>query len=136
MITNIITTLSDLGINPTRQRVEIGEFLFSKPQHLTAEQLMCELKSQASSISKATIYNTLNLFAEKGLIRELVVDANKVIYDSNTTPHHHIYNVDEGSVTDLDDAALLDLPMPNLPEDLEVLGVDVIYRVRSRKPRH
>jgi Fur family iron response transcriptional regulator len=46
-----------------------------------------------SEVSKATIYNTLNLFVEKKLIREVIVDPNKIFYDPNTGRHHHLYDV-------------------------------------------
>ena len=55
-----------------------------------------------SETSKATVYNTLNLFLRKKLIREVIVDPSKVFYDPNPDPHHHFYNVDTGELTDID----------------------------------
>ena len=56
--------------------------------------------------SLATVYNTLGLFASKGLIREVIVDPSKVFYDSNTKPHHHFFNVDTGLLRDFDSDAV------------------------------
>ena len=49
---------------------------------------MARVKERHAEVSKATVYNTLNLFFEKKLIREVIVDPTKVFYDSSTSPHH------------------------------------------------
>ncbi|MGH8132735.1 MAG: Fur family transcriptional regulator, partial [Steroidobacteraceae bacterium] len=61
--------LSGCGIRPTTQRVRIATLLLSAPQHLSAEQILANLRSAGARVSKATVYNTLNLFASRGLIR-------------------------------------------------------------------
>ena len=82
-------TLSSLNIKPTSQRIDIAEIMFCKDQHLSAEDIITILNNSDSSISRATVYNTLNLFAEKGLVRRVVIDSSKIYYDSKTTPHSH-----------------------------------------------
>jgi len=67
--------LATFGIRPTAQRVQIAELLLSAPQHLSAEQILASLRSSGARVSKATVYNTLNLFAAHGLIRQLSVVA-------------------------------------------------------------
>ena len=64
------------------------------------------MNGRHSETSKATVYNTLNLFLEKKLIREVIVDPSKVFYDPNTAPHHHFYNVDTGELTDIEAEAI------------------------------
>ena len=90
------------GITPTLQRVEIAQILFAKPQHLSAEDVLTMVNKTSIQVSKATVYNTLGLFAKEGLIREVIVDPTKVFYDPTTVPHHHFYNVDTGSLMDID----------------------------------
>lgn len=124
--------LQELGVSPTRQRVEIGQLLFCKPQHLSADQVLAMLKGQNAHVSKATVYNTLNLFARKGLLREVFADPEKVFYDSRTQPHHHIYNVDTGELQDLDVDVLSLHGTPPLPHGTESVGVDVVIRVQNR----
>ena len=85
-------------INPTRQRIEIAHALFSRGEHLSADQVLAIVNDRHSETSKATVYNTLKLFLEKRLIREVIVDPNRVFYDPNTEPHHHFYNVDTGEL--------------------------------------
>src|SRR4030065_2021936 len=91
-------------INPTHQRIEIAYALFSRQEHLSADQVMAIGTPRRSETSKATVYNTLKLFIEKGLVREVIVDPSKVFFDPNTTPHHHIYEVDSGKLSDIDAA--------------------------------
>jgi Fur family iron response transcriptional regulator len=125
-------TLESRGITPTPQRIEIARILLARPQHLSAEQVLGVLKQGDLSVSKATVYNTLGLFAEKGLVREVIVDPSKVFYDSNCGDHHHLYDVDSCTLTDFD-ARDVDIGgLPDVPEGKVVDRVDVIVRVRSR----
>ena len=85
--------LREHGINPTHQRIEIAYALFSRQEHLSADQIMAVVNDRHSEVSKATVYNTLNLFKQHKLVREVIVDPSKVFYDPNTGPHHHFYNL-------------------------------------------
>ena len=122
------------GILPTPQRLEIAEILLDKPQHLSAEQIIEELRGQGSSVSKATVYNTLNLFAERGLVNECIVDPERRFYDSNTDAHHHFYDVDTGELTDIPHELIRFAELPELPSDGQMAGVEVLIKVRSQSP--
>ena len=119
------------GINPTRQRVEIGMCLFDRDKHITADQLLELVNHGSAEVSKATVYNTLGPFAAKGLLREVVVDPGKQIFDTNTTPHHHLYNVDTGELRDIESRDLVVSGLPVLDGDVEITGVDIVVRVRN-----
>jgi len=93
--------LRGCGILPTAQRVRIASVLLAAPQHLTADQILAELRNRGEKVSKATVYNTLNLLAGKGVIRQLAVDGDRAWFDSNTAPHFHFQDVDTGALTDL-----------------------------------
>lgn len=128
----IIQRLTKHGISPTHQRVEIAQVLFAKPQHVSAEQVLNIVNNGHAVTSKATVYNTLGLFARKGLIREVIIDPTKVFYDSNVTPHYHFYNEDTGILGDI---AISDLDISNLPEPpagTSTERVDVIVRVKNQ----
>ncbi len=127
-----IKMLRKLKISPTVQRIEIAQTLLSKKQHMSAEQVMGVVNQEKPKVSKATVYNTLGLFAEKGLIRQLVIDPSKVFYDSNVSNHHHFFNVDTGELVDIGDEELNINQLPNLPEGTVAEGVDIIIRVKSR----
>lgn len=125
--------LQDADVSPTQQRLDIAQILFARPQHLSADQVLNIVNAQGAVVSKATVYNTLGLFARKGLVREVIVDPTKVFYDSNTTAHHHFYNIDTGTLADIEpDAIGLD-QLPALPEGTEAEAVDVIIRIRHSK---
>ena len=120
------------GITPTPQRLEIAQVLFARAQHLSAEQVLSKVNEERVHVSKATVYNTLGLFARKSLIREVIVDPAKVFYDPTTEPHHHFYNMDTGSLIDIDADAVELQRLPELPQGTTAAGVDVIIRVRGR----
>ena len=128
----VIKLLQKQQINPTKQRLEIAKLLFSRPQHLCADEVIAALHgSDKTRASKATVYNTLKLFSQHNLLREVCVDAAKVYYDTNTDEHHHIYNVDTGELWDVETGSS-PAPQPtHLPDGTAVLGMDVVYRVRN-----
>ncbi len=127
-------TLAEYGISVTRQRVDIGVCLLGKDRHVTADQVLLEVRSQmGGEVSKATVYNTLGLFARKGLLKEVVVDPSRLVYDTNTSEHHHLYNVETGQLQDISREALGLTRLPDLGEGLEVEGIDVVIRVKSRR---
>ena len=128
---NLVEVLRRHDINPTHQRIEIAYALFSRCEHLSADQILAIVNERTAETSKATVYNTLNLFLEKKLIREVIVDPNKVFYDPNTVPHHHFYNIDTGDLTDIDAADIAISGLPQLPEGVVTEGVDIIVRIRS-----
>jgi len=126
----VIKKLKARNITPTQQRVEIAQILFEKPQHLSAEQVLAKVNGSAN-VSKATVYNTLGLFASKLLIKEVIVDPSKVFYDSNVNKHHHFYNIDTGMLTDIEASDVGLQSVPDLPMGTEAADVDVIIRVRN-----
>ena len=64
--------LREAGLRPTRQRVVLAELLFAQgDRHMTAEMLHSEGAQASLQVSLATVYNTLNLFARLGLLREI-----------------------------------------------------------------
>ena len=127
----ILELLTAYDVQPTQQRIEIAKVLFARDQHLSADEVLARVNADAARVSKATVYNTLGLFARSGLVREVIVDRSRVFYDPNTRPHHHFYNVDTGTLTDLhaDQVVLNELPEP--PRGTIPDGVDIIIRVRN-----
>ena len=134
MTRSIILSLFERhGILPTPQRIEVAEILLDKPQHLSAEQIIDRLRDTGSRVSKATVYNTLNLFAERGVIKECMVDPVRKFYDSSTHPHHHFYNVDTGELSDIPDDLVRFSELPALPEGTQRESVELLIRVRNTR---
>ncbi len=132
---NLAEKLRAHGINPTHQRIEIAYALFSRQEHLSADQVMSIVNERHSETSKATVYNTLNLFLEKKLIREVIVDPSKVFYDPNTERHYHMYDLQSGRLTDIDASDVRVTGLPALPSGMVTEGMDIIIRVRPSDPR-
>ena len=128
----VLAEFARFGILPTPQRLEIAEILFEKPQHLSAEQIIDRLRTGGSGVSKATVYNTLNLFSDRGLVRECLVDPERRFYDSNTQPHHHFYNVDTGHLTDIPREEIRLDEIPEFPKGVRLDQVEVLIKVRNR----
>ncbi len=119
------------GVSATIQRLDIAEILFAAPQHMSAEQIIAELKMTGKNVSKATVYNTLNMFVAQGLLREVHVDPERTFYDSTTAPHHHFYNVDTGQLTDIPANEITLERLPEVPFGTVAEGVDIVVKVRN-----
>ena len=119
------------GLQVTSQRLDIAEYVLSKPQHLSAEQIIVAMHERGSRVSKATVYNTMNLFCEHGIIRTCTVDSERQYYDSHSEPHHHFYNVDTGELIDIPVEQVRLILDTELPRGTERDGVQVIICVRS-----
>jgi Fur family transcriptional regulator, iron response regulator len=128
----VASRLSACGIRITEQRLRIAGILLSAPQHLSAEQIANSLRQEGAKVSKATVYNTLNLFAAHGLIRQLSVDGDCAWFDSNVGPHYHFQDEHTGALQDvgLQDVQFSRLPEP--PAGMEVAGIDLVIRLRRR----
>ena len=121
------------GILPTAQRVEIAALLLSAGHHWSADEMLGKLKEKGAAVSKATVYNTLGLFAERGLVREVIADPTKTFYDSNTSPHHHYYNVDDGTLTDIVGGQISLEGVAEAPWGTYMERVDVVLRIRNQR---
>jgi len=128
----VVSLLQKYGISSTRQRVEIAGFIFEKPQHLSADSILEGVNEQGHGVSRATVYNTMGLFAKKGLVREVLIDRERVFYDSNNSHHHHIYDMDTGELTDLENNGFENQLLPDLAEGVHVVDSSVIIRVSSK----
>jgi len=121
------------GVKPTQQRMEIGMVLLSKPCHLSADQILNTLRDAGNQISKATVYNTLNLFTRQGIVREVAIDPAHLMYDSTTHRHHHFFNTDTGELIDIESSDLRINGLPVLPDGMMQESVDLIIRIRRTR---
>jgi Fur family iron response transcriptional regulator len=127
----ILAKFDELDILSTPQRIEIAEILLERPQHLSAEQIIDRLRATDSRVSKATVYNTLNLFCNRGLVGECVIDPERRFYDSTTEPHHHFYNLDTGELTDIPAKSIQFQDLPQFPGGGDMESIEVLIKVRG-----
>lgn len=127
----VMDRLKLVGLRPTRQRLALGELLFTGcDRHVTAEQLHGEALGADIRVSLATVYNTLHQFTEAGLLREVVVEAGRSYFDTNTSEHHHFFHEGDNRLTDIcgSTLALAGLPVP--PEGSAIDRVEIIIRLK------
>ena len=132
MVVRCQRRMANCGIRPTAQRMRIATLLLSEPQHLSAEQILATLRGNGARVSKATVYNTLNLFASHGLIRQLSVDGSRTWFDSNVDAHYHFHDVSTGALIDVPVPEVEFSRLPPTPPGTEVDGIDLIIRLRKK----
>lgn len=94
--------LKSHDVKLTAQRVAVCSYVLCDGCHVTAEQVKTKMDESFPMISLATVYNTLNLLVEKGVLKAIKLeDQEKVIYDTNIHPHFHVYKKSTGEVFDL-----------------------------------
>jgi len=114
-----------LGLKITPQRLAILEYLEGNREHPSAEDIFNALKDKFPSMSFATVYNTLEVLIEKGLVKELNLDATKKRFDSVVTPHHHFICKRCGKIRDLE--RRFDIDLPSELDDCEVSDFQVVF---------
>jgi len=126
----------EAGLRPTRQRIALAELLFAKgDRHLSAEELHEEALAAGVAVSLATVYNTLHQFTEAGLLRILSLEGSRTYFDTNTCDHHHFFIEGENRVVDIEAAPVSVHNLPEPPEGMEIVNVDIIVRLRAKTPR-
>ena len=128
----VLTLFRKLSIRKTAQRIILAKLLLSKPQHVYAEEVLDWVRSSDEPVSRATVYNNLRLFADKGLLREVNIDARRTFYDTNVRPHHHFYNEDTKELTDFPPEGVSLEGLPPLPPDTQQVGEEIIIRLRKK----
>lgn len=101
MTGNVVELLVQRGIQPSAHRVAVGQYVLATDEHPSAELVWSRVKERFPMISRATVYNTLNLFVEKGLLRELHLTAESVVFDPNVDRHHHLIDEESGRIYDI-----------------------------------
>ena len=127
--------LSDAGLRPTRQRIELARLLFGAgDRHLTADMLHEEAVRERIPVSLATVYNTLQQFTNAGLLRRLATDGLKAWFDTNVSDHHHLFIEDENCIVDVPPGYLSIAHLPPVPDGMEIARVEVVIRLKRREP--
>ena len=127
---DLIEKLERAGIRPSAQRVAIAAYVLSTEDHPSADVVWSRVKAEFPMVSRATVYNTLQLFREHGLVQQLVLAEGSVVFDPKVEPHHHFVDDDTGAIHDIPWTAL------RVGKVDELEGVDVrdyMVVVRGRK---
>ncbi len=132
----IIQKLRDHGIAPSAQRLAVAEHVLATEAHPSADEVFSIVRRSFPRISRATVYNTLNLFVSKGLLRELILAEGRVVFDPKTDAHHHFVDDETGAIRDIPWKALEVSGVGDLSGfDVHEYQVVIRGRIRTRKPR-
>lgn len=121
------------GIQPSAQRLAVAEYVLDTEAHPSADQVWSAVKRKLPMLSRATVYNTLNLFVQKGLLRELVLSEGRIVFDPNLAPHHHFIDDDTGQILDVPWGAIEVGDVKHL-DGLSVREYQVVLRGRRTRP--
>ncbi|BCH20225.1 transcriptional repressor [Mesorhizobium sp. L-8-10] len=133
-VVSVEKRVRDAGLRPTRQRVALADLLFAKgDRHLSAEELHEEALAAGVPVSLATVYNALHQFTEAGLLRILAVEGAKTYFDTNTSDHHHFFVEGENKVYDIEQGPVRVVNLPEPPEGMEIVNVDIVVRLRPKR---
>ena len=95
------TILRARGVQPSAQRLAVAQYVLFTDAHPSAERVFAAVRSRIPMISRATVYNTLNLLVEKGLLRQLEIAGGRVAFDPRVEPHHHLVDEETGAIHDV-----------------------------------
>ncbi len=133
MSVDIKAVLRGAGIQPTPQRVAVAECVLSAADHPSADAILDAVRRRYPAVARATIYNTLQVFTKKGLVRRRILKEGTAVYDPQIEPHHHVVDEDTGTIYDVPWSALEVRGIADL-SDYEVLEYQVVIRGRRRRP--
>jgi Fe2+ or Zn2+ uptake regulation protein len=131
---DVVGLLREHGILPSAQRVAVAHYLLFTDEHPSADRVWARVRRRFPMISRATVYNTLSLFAEKGLVRELHLSRDSVVFDANTDAHHHFIDEETGRIHDV---PWRNVTMRELPkvDGFEIHDYQVVMRGRKAPRR-
>jgi Fe2+ or Zn2+ uptake regulation protein len=127
-----ISILRDCGVQPTPQRISVVKFILNTSSHPSADQVLEKIRVECPTVSRATVYNTLNLLVQKGLVKTQVLKGGTVVFDANVNKHHHFIDLESGEIYDIPWEALTVRGESSL-KDFEVSEMQVILKGRKRK---
>ena len=131
---NFIEKLREVGLRPTKQRLNMCEVLFNREKtfHFTINELVKMISEQMNQkISLATVYNTVHAFEKKGYLKEISIDSHKSYFDTNTLSHHHFFDEDTNELIDCDESDIDKINIRKKITGKKINSVEVLVRVAS-----
>ena len=129
---DVVELLQSHGIQPSAHRVAVAQYVLATAEHPSAERVWTRVQERFPMISRATVYNTLNLFVEKQLLRELHLSPDSVVFDPNMERHHHLIDEETGGIHDVPWHQVEVCNIERLPE-YEISDYQVVMHGRRRQ---
>ena len=131
---NYIEKLRNSGLRPTKQRLQICEVLFDteKTFHFTINELEKKIKHKINNkISLATVYNTVHAFEKKGYLKKISINTDQTFFDTNTTDHHHFYDLNEEKLIDIKNSDVGPIKILKKIEGKKIKSVEVLVKLED-----
>tara|TARA_B100001057_G_scaffold417366_1_gene436053 strand:- start:59 stop:454 length:396 start_codon:yes stop_codon:yes gene_type:complete len=122
----------ELNVTPTKQRLDLAHLIFAKKQHFTAAELISMADKNELNISMATVYNTLSLLEDKGMLKTINIDNELKFYDTNLEDHHHLYNTTMSTLSDIAHDEVVFAELPELPKNLEIESTELLIKAHNK----
>lgn len=127
-----IAILRQCDIQPTPQRIAVVECVLNSKSHPTADDVLVFARKKCPTVSRATVYNTLNLLVSKRLISMQTIKEGAVVFDPNVHKHHHFIDEDTGDIYDIP-WDQLEVKGNKSFKGFEIHGFQVIMRGRRKR---
>ena len=128
----LLQALRTHGIQPTAQRLAVARFVLGADSHPSADEVWEKVRRKSPTLSRATVYNTLNLFVEKGLLRTQAVREGALVFDPRIARHHHFIDEETGAIHDVPWESLRVTGEKSLP-GYEVKDYQVVMRGKRKQ---
>ena len=127
-----INKLRNSGLRPTRQRIKICEILFNSSEtfHFTIKELAKMIENKANiKVSLATVYNTVHAFNHKGYLKEIAINSSQSYFDTNTSHHHHFFDINENKLIDLEEKEVNPIEIKKTIPGKKIKSVEVLVKI-------
>jgi Fe2+ or Zn2+ uptake regulation protein len=132
MPADLIALLRSHGVQPTPQRLAVANVVLNTTAHPTADNVWEKASRNCPTLSRATVYNTLNLLAEKGLLKAQAIREGVVVFDAHTERHHHFIDEETGAIHDVPWDAVA-VQVGETLQEFDVKEFQVVMRGRRRR---
>ena len=131
---HIFDKLKFSGLRATKQRLKIANILFEKNKtfHFSISQLANLInKRYGDSVALATVYNTVHAFKDHGFLKEIAINSEHSYFDTNTTNHHHFYDVDKDELSDIENNDVSPIKIKKTIPGKKIKSIEVLVKISS-----
>lgn len=119
--------LLEKGVQPTLQRIALCRYILCDADHPSADDIYAWAQKNMAKISQATVYNTLGILVNSGIIRAFKFShTDKLVYDCNTTDHFHFFDEKNNRVLDIE-AEAVKISF-DLPKKFKIKSMDILFK--------
>jgi Fur family iron response transcriptional regulator len=131
---DVAAALRQHGIRPSAQRIAVASYVLATDEHPSADKVWSKVRNRCPMLSRATVYNTLNLFVAKGLVQSLVLAGGRTVFDPRRDRHHHFIDEKTGRLHDVPWEAVRITRIETI-DGFDVRDYQVVMRGRRNEPK-